>query len=288
MPALASAVAVGRPFNADLHCHSTASDGLFAPAEVVAKAAANGVELLALTDHDTLDGLPEAFAAAQVHGVQMVAGVEISVSWGDDQTVHIVGLNFDPQHAGMRQGLQRVCESRDSRGREMARQLEKIGCPNVWEGVMQLAGNPKLVSRAHFARYLVDIGWMPNFPTVFQHYLRPGRPGFVPHEWTSLEEALGWIHEAGGVAVIAHPACYRVSQAEMERLYKRFKALGGEGVEVVSGSQGDLAIQKVAAIARRYGFAASRGSDFHGPGEGFELGRMVALPADLEPIWARF
>lgn len=272
--------------NADLHCHSTVSDGMHPPADVVRRAHANGVQLLALTDHDTLDGIPAAQAAAAELGLPLITGVEISVSWQEDQTVHILGLNVDPQHPALRDGLAEVCRSRDGRGREMARQLERLGAPDPWAGALRHAGNPQLISRSHFARYLVDIGWMPNTRTVFEHYLRPGRPGYVEHAWASLETALAWIHGAGGVAVIAHPACYRLSRRAQEALYARFRELGGQGIEVVSGSQGVEAISRIAQVARRYGFLASRGSDFHGPGEGFELGRGPLLPPDLTPVWS--
>jgi predicted metal-dependent phosphoesterase TrpH len=276
-----------KPFNADLHCHSTVSDGLLTPREVVRRAHANGVTLLALTDHDETGGLAEARAEADALGVQFVNGVEVSVSVGD-QTVHIVGLGFDTTNPALLAGLAQVRGGRDERARRMSEGLAKIGIRGVLEGAQKYVGNPALVSRAHFARYLVEIGIARDMPNVFDHYLVRGKPGFVEHEWASLEEALGWIHGAGGIAVIAHPGRTRLSKAEMLKLFDRFKALGGEAIEVVSGSQaGDEALE-YARVARRYGFLASRASDFHGPGESpVDLGKAEILPPDLAPVWER-
>jgi len=275
------------PINADLHCHSTVSDGLLTPTEVVRRAHANGVTLLALTDHDEVGGLDEARAEADVLGLRFVNGVEVSVSMGD-QTVHIVGLGFDASNAGLLAGLQQVRSGRDERAQRMSDGLAQIGIRGVLEGAQRYIGNPALVSRAHFARYLVEIGIARDMPNVFEHYLVRGKPGFVEHEWASLEDALGWIHGAGGLAVIAHPGRTRLSKAEMITLYERFKALGGEAIEVVSGSQSGAEALEYARIARRYGFLASRVSDFHGPGESpVDLGKAEILPPDLMPVWER-
>jgi len=273
--------------NADLHCHSTISDGLLAPREVVRRAYANGVELLALTDHDEISGLVEARAEAVACGLRFVNGVEVSVSWGD-QTVHIVGLGFDATDPALLAGLQQVRSGRDERARCMSEGLAAIGIRGVLEGAQRYVGNPALVSRAHFARYLVEIGIARDMPNVFEHYLVRGKPGFVEHEWASLEDALGWIHGAGGLAVIAHPGRTRLAKSEMPKLFERFKALGGEAIEVVSGSQSGPDALEYARVARRYGFLASRASDFHGPGESpVDLGRAEILPPDLTPVWER-
>jgi predicted metal-dependent phosphoesterase TrpH len=276
-----------KPVNADLHCHSTVSDGLLTPTELVRRAHANGVTLLALTDHDEISGLGEARAEAAVCGLKFVNGVEISVSMGD-QTVHIVGLGFDASNAALAAGLQQVRSGRDERAQRMSEALAKIGIRGVLEGAQKYVGNPALVSRAHFARYLVEIGIARDMPNVFEHYLVRGKPGFVEHEWASLDDALGWIHGAGGLAVIAHPGRTRLSKAEMLKLYDRFKALGGEAIEVVSGSQSGAEALEYGRIARRYGFLASRVSDFHGPGESpVDLGKAEILPPDLTPVWER-
>lgn len=276
------------PLNADLHCHSTISDGLLSPSEVVARAVANGVEMLALTDHDELSGLGEAAAAAHNHGIRFINGVEISVSWGD-QTIHVVGLNLAADSPELLAGLAAVRAGRDSRAIEMGEALAAAGIANAHAGALKYVGNPALVSRSHFARYLVEVGAARDVKGVFDHYLVRGKPGFVEHEWASLADALDWIHAAGGLAVIAHPGRYRLSRAELEKLFTRFRDLGGEAIEVVSGSHSHDATLEYARIARRFGFLASRASDFHGPGESVvDIGRAERLPEDLVPVWSRF
>lgn len=275
------------PANADLHCHSTTSDGLLAPAVLVERAKANGVDLLALTDHDEIGGLDEAQSAAAALGLNFVTGVEISVSWGDDQTVHIVGLNFDHRHPDLVAGLERVRSGRDARAGLMAAELAKVGIDGAYAGALKYVGNPALISRSHFARYIVERGFAPDVKTVFDHWLAKGKPGYVSHSWAELREAVDWIRAAGGIAVIAHPGRYRLTPAERRALYVAFKDCGGQGIEVVSSSCGDTEIREFAGIAREFGFLASRASDFHGPGEStIDLGRMAPLPADLKPVWA--
>jgi predicted metal-dependent phosphoesterase TrpH len=257
------------------------------PAVLVERAKANGVDLLALTDHDEIGGLDEARAAAVQAGLQFINGVEISVSWGDDQTVHIVGLNFDHRHADLVAGLERVRSGRDARAGLMAIELAKAGIAGAYEGALKYVGNPALISRSHFARYIVECGFAPDVKTVFDHWLAKGKPGYVSHSWAELPEAVEWIRAAGGVAVIAHPGRYRLTPAERRELYVAFKECGGQGIEVVSGSSNETEIREFAGIAREFGFLASRASDFHGPGESYiDLGRMVQLPADLQPVWA--
>lgn len=274
--------------NADLHCHSTCSDGLLAPAGVVSRAAANGVELLALTDHDEISGLAEARAAAKECGLRFVDGVEISISWGDDQTVHIVGLGIDPLDAVLAQGLAKVRSGRDARALRMAAELDKAGIHGAYEGALRYVSNPALVSRSHFARYIVERGYARNIKEVFEHWLAKGKPGYVEHAWATLAEAVGWIVGAGGTAVIAHPARYRLTPAERRALFAAFRDLGGEGIEVLSGTQNADEVREYARIAREFGFLASRGSDFHGPGESWvDLGGLPDLPEDLTPVWTR-
>lgn len=273
--------------NADLHCHSTVSDGWLEPEAVVRRAATNGVELLALTDHDELGGLDEAARVAGELGLRFVNGVEISVSFAGE-TIHIVGLGFDHRHPALIEGLKQVRSGRDARARRISEALEKAGIRDALGGARQFARNPDLVSRAHFARFLVASGVMPDVKTVFEHYLVRGKPGFVEHEWASLEEAVGWIREAGGIAVIAHPARYRLSTAALEELFDRFVAAGGEAVEVVSGAHSEDEMRRFASIARRRNLLASRASDFHGESESpVDLGRCNPLPSDLTPVWSR-
>jgi predicted metal-dependent phosphoesterase TrpH len=277
-----------KALNADLHCHSTVSDGLLAPAELVRRAHGNGVELLALTDHDEIGGLAEAAAEAAGLGLRFTNGVEISVSWGEDQTVHIVGLGFDAAHAPLVEGLAVVRGGRDSRARRMAAELDKVGIHGAYEGALKYVGNPALVSRSHFARYIVELGHAKDVKSVFDWWLAKGKPGYVAHPWATLEEAMGWIRGAGGIAVVAHPGRYRLSRAELEEMLSAFKELGGVGIEVLSGSHNEEHVRDYAHLARRYGFLASRGSDFHGPGESWvDLGRLPDLPDDLVPVWTR-
>lgn len=277
------------PLNADMHCHSTVSDGLLAPAEVVRRAHANGVELLALSDHDELGGLAEAREAANELDLRFVDGVEVSVSWRDDTTVHIVALGIDPSDPGLNEGLAQVRSGRDARAMLMAAELDAVGIHGAYEGALRYAGNPALVSRAHFARHIAALGLARDVKSVFDTWLAKGKPGYVPHAWATLDQALGWIHGAGGVAVIAHPGRYRLNGKEMRRLLGEFADQGGGAIEVLSGAHSPEQVREFARYSREFKFAASRASDFHGPGESWiDLGRLPALPEDLTPVWERF
>ncbi len=272
--------------NADLHCHSNVSDGLLTPTEVARRAAANGVELLALTDHDELDGLAELRAAGLEAGLRTLDGVEVSVTWDDDTTVHLVALAIDPQRPELREGLALVRGGRDRRALQMAAELDKVGIHGSYEGAMRYVANPALIGRSHFARYIVERGLARDVRSVFETWLAKGKPGYVPHAWATLEQAMAWIGAAGGIAVIAHPGRYRVSASDLRRLFGQFKDLGGIGIEVQSGSHNESDVREMANLARQFGFRASRGSDFHGPGESrVDLGRLPDLPADLVPVW---
>lgn len=271
--------------NADLHCHSTASDGALSPGDVVRRAAAQGVEVLALTDHDQLEGLQEAREAAHEAGIAFVDGVEISVSWRG-LTLHVVGLGVNVRNAALRTGLERVRSGRLERAREMGRSLERAGIPGGFEGALALAQNPTMVSRTHFARYLARSGRVATTKDAFRHYLVPGKPGYVPHRWAELADALHWIGDAGGRAVLAHPGRYALSAGAMESLLAEYRASSGGAIEVVSGSHSRDQYALFGALAMRHGLAASRGSDFHAPDEGAELGSLPALDRRLRPVWA--
>ncbi len=270
--------------NLDLHCHSTASDGALAPAALVRRAAAQGVDVLALTDHDQLDGLAEARETAQAARIKFVDGVEISVTWRG-VTLHVIGLQIDPTEEILTRGLETVRAGRLGRAREMARSLDGVGIHGSFEGALRHAENPAMVSRTHFARYLVECGAVSDMRGAFRRYLVAGKPGYVPHGWAALGEALRWIRAAGGQAVLAHPGRYSLSAGAMDDLMLEFRAGGGDGIEVVTGSHAPDQYALFAAVAARHGLAASRGSDFHGPGEGAELGRLPGLDARLRPIW---
>jgi predicted metal-dependent phosphoesterase TrpH len=271
--------------NADLHCHSVVSDGTLTPEELAARAAANGVELWALTDHDEIGGQHRAAAAAHANGMKYLTGTEISVTFAGE-TVHIVGLGFDPDDAAMQQGLDATRGGRDARAQEMAAQLAQVGIHGAYEGALKYVGNPKLISRTHFARFLVETGVCKETNEVFRKYLTEGKPGYVEHRWASLKDAVQWITRAGGLAVIAHPARYKFSANEEFALFSEFKAHGGLGVEVVTGSHTAAEYVKYADTAREFGLAASRGSDFHSPGESHtDLGQLPYLPGALTPVW---
>lgn len=271
--------------NADLHCHSVVSDGTLTPEALAARAGANGVELWALTDHDEIGGQHRAAAAARAHGMRYLTGTEISVSFAGE-TVHIVGLGFDPDDGQLRRGLQDTRDGREARAREIAAGLAQVGIHGAYEGALKYVGNPELISRTHFARFLVETGACRDTGEVFRRYLTEGKPGFVPHRWASLKNAVQWITEAGGIAVIAHPARYRFTANEEFALFTEFKAHGGRAVEVVTGSHTAAEYVRYADAAREFGLAASRGSDFHSPDESHtDLGRLPYLPGELTPVW---
>lgn len=277
---------MGAPeMRADLHCHSRISDGVLAPEEVVRRAIANGAELLALTDHDDLAGLAAARGAATDGGLRFLDGVEISATW-EGTTVHIIGLGVDPADAALAQGLAGIRDGRTARARRMAEALAAIGIRGALQGAARHAHNPRLIGRTHFARFLVDAGLSRDVKGVFEHFLAPGKPGYVAHHWAEVAHAVAWIGGAGGVAVLAHPGRYRLGRAALERLLAHFRDCGGGALEVVSGAHTPAQVGEFARLARRYGFAASCGSDFHAPSESaIDVGLTAPLPEDLTPVW---
>lgn len=271
--------------NVDLHSHSTVSDGLLSPAQLVARAAAYGVEVLALTDHDDVGGLTEAREAAGREGVRLVSGVEISVSWGE-HTVHVVGLGIDPANSALQDGLSGIRAGRRERAERIAAALEARGIPGSLEGACAFVANERIISRSHFARFLAAQGYARDVRSVFRKYLVKGKPGYVSHRWAELAEAVGWIRQSGGVAVVAHPGRYPFGEARMQALLTDFKEAGGAAIEVVSSSHTPQQFTRFARYAAHFGLLASRGSDYHGPGESFiELGRLPELPASCRPVW---
>ncbi len=271
--------------NADLHCHSVVSDGTLTPEALAARARANGVQLWALTDHDEIGGQQRAAAAARAEGMAYLTGTEISVTFANT-TVHIVGLGFDPDDARLAEGLAATRGGRGARAQEMSRQLAQVGIQGAYEGALKYVGNPELISRTHFARFLVEAGVCHDTPEVFRKYLTEGKPGYVPHRWATLGDAVRWVTEAGGMAVIAHPARYKFTPNEEYALFSEFKEHGGRGVEVVTGSHSPAEYVTYAAMAQEFGLAASRGSDFHSPDESHtDLGMLPDLPGQLTPVW---
>ena len=268
----------------DLHCHSNVSDGVLAPAEVVRRAASAGVELLALTDHDQLAGLPEAAQAARELRIRFVPGVEISVTWRG-KTVHVVGLGIDPREAALAAALHRLRAGRMRRAQAMGRSLAAVGIRDSLEGALRHADDPAMIGRAHFARHLAASGVVGSPAEAFRRYLVPGKPGYVPHQWAALDEALGWIREAGGRAVLAHPGRYRLSGGALHELLGEFRAAGGEALEVVTASHAPDQMHLFAALAQAFGLHASRGSDFHAPGEGAEFGTLPGFVPPVPAVW---
>jgi hypothetical protein len=268
----------------DMHTHSLRSDGTLTPSELVRRAHAAGVEVLALTDHDVTDGIAEAQAAAAGHGLRLIAGVEISVTWRS-QTLHIVGLNIDPEQSEMQQGLARLREFRQWRAEEIGRRLQKKRIESAYEGAARLAKGA-IISRTHFARFLVDQGYVRGPQQAFRQFLAQGKPGHVPGRWATLEEAVQWIVAAGGQAVVAHPARYKLSAGKLRQMLGEFRECGGAAIEVISGSHTPEANRHFAGIAREHGFLASAGSDYHGPEKTWmDLGRLPALPEGCIPVW---
>ncbi len=271
--------------NADLHCHSVVSDGTLTPEALAQRARSNGVELWALTDHDEVGGQQRAAAAALALGLPYLTGVEISVTF-IGQTIHIVGLGFDPEHPALKRGLERTRGGRSQRAIEMSQDLARVGIHGAYDGALKYAGNHALISRTHFARFLVESGVCRETNDVFRKYLTEGKPGYVEHRWAGLKDAVNWIRDAGGVAVIAHPARYKFSATEEFALFSEFSKHGGQAVEVVTGSHTAAEYVNYAAMATEFGLAASRGSDFHSPDESHtDLGTLPPLPEHLTPVW---
>ncbi len=276
--------------NYDLHCHSTVSDGLLSPTDLVTRAAGRGVKFLALTDHDDVAGLAEAASAAAQYDMQLINGVEISVTWRNF-TLHIIGLKIDPTYPPLVEGLRTIRSGRGARAQLMAESLAKSGISGALEGSYRYAANPGIIGRTHFARFLVESGRCKDVRSVFKNYLVKGKPGYVAHQWASLPDTVGWIVGSGGVAVLAHPGRYTAGRKAMgtttlRELLREFADLGGQGIEVVSGGHTPEQYAEFARYAKEFDLFASCGSDFHGPGESYrDLGRLPDFPLDCRPVW---
>lgn len=275
----------GGTLNLDLHSHSTFSDGVLTPAELVLRAKSNGVSALALTDHDNVDGLAQAADAAAGHDLRFIPGVEVSATWRET-TIHIVGLGVDPHNEMLRDGLRHVRSSRARRAIRIAAELDRAGIGDSLEGAYAYAENRELISRTHFARFLVSRGYAADVKSVFHHYLVPGKPGYVAHDWCAVADAVQWIRASGGLAVIAHPGRYKLTRGEMTELLETFKTAGGAGIEVITGSHSPEQYGEYARRAQEFELLASRGSDFHSPKEArVDLGQLPDLPKGLKPVW---
>jgi len=245
--------------------------------------------VLALTDHDEVSGIAEADVAAREAGIALVPGAELSVSW-EGITIHVVALGIDAGDGALVEGLASIREGRTSRARRIGESLAAAGIPGAYEGALRHVTSERLVSRTHFARFLVEAGHAREVKDVFRRYLTPGRPGHVEHHWATLDQAIGWIHGAGGVGVLAHPGRYKVDgERGMKALLGDFRDAGGDAIEVLSSSHTPSQAARFATLARLHGFAASAGSDYHGPGEAWlDLGDLPPLPAGVEPVWTRW
>ncbi len=269
----------------DLHSHSTASDGAFAPARLVQEAASAGVDVLALTDHDSLAGLQEASEAARHLDIQLINGVEISAGW-QKRTLHIVGLAVDTDCSTLQNGLQQLQTVRRERAQRIARKLEKIGLDDALARAESLARGAQ-ITRTHFARLLVDAGLCSDMKQAFKRYLAAGKPAYISSEWTSLESAINWIHAAGGLAVLAHPMLYNMSAAWRSRMFSAFKNGGGDAMEVCCGGSTPEQIQLSARDAQQHQLLGSVGSDFHHPEQRWiRLGKIPPLPSKVTPVWS--
>lgn len=285
MPLLAKACDIIAHMNVDLHAHSYYSDGELAPSDVIKIAVENGLDAVALTDHDSTDGLIEAKQAADSYGIQLIPGTEISASWRY-KDIHIVGVGIDPAQADLAEGLQHHQQLRRDRAKAIGDCFEQIGIQGAFEAASQLAGKG-LIARPHFARFLVDAGHCKDMGTAFRKYLRRGKPAYVKTAWRPLEEVIGWIKNAGGIAILAHPCRYQLTSTQLRHLLQDFVEAGGEGIEVVTGNQTLNDTQHVARLCKDYKLLASRGSDFHGPSSRAELGKMAQLPLSCTPVWSR-
>ncbi len=272
------------PEKYDLHCHSTASDGALTPTEVVRRAHQYGVTHLALTDHDTIEGLQEARMAAGQLGMTLIPGIELSATW-QNKCLHIVGLGIDPQHPTLLEGIKRQQQIRVARAAKIAGKLQKKRIDGALEAVCQKAG-ASMVTRLHFAEFLVEQNHVQSFQEAFDKYLGTGKPAYVTTTWASLEETVYWITESGGVAVLAHPLRYKMTASWLRKTLTAFKQAGGIGMEVVTGQSSVDDIHRSQQFARQFDLMASQGSDFHNPANRWvELGRLAEMPAGLRPIW---
>jgi predicted metal-dependent phosphoesterase TrpH len=271
---------------ADLHCHSTASDGTLSPADVVSRAANNGVNILALTDHDTTAGLGEAYRQAKGRGLRLVPGIELSTTY-EGKLLHIVGLDIDPEHKPLKKGIDMLKDLREQRAIEIGNRLEKAGYYHATERAYELAGDGN-VTRTHFARYLINEGVARDYKEVFKKFLVPGKPGYYRVDWAALEQAVGWITGAGGIAVVAHPMRYKLTANWLNRILVAFRECGGRGLEVICGNNSPDDNARSAFFCRKHGLLASQGSDFHEPGKWVEIGRLAEAPEDIERVWQKW
>jgi predicted metal-dependent phosphoesterase TrpH len=271
---------------ADLHCHSLCSDGQLSPSDLVDRAVEMGVSMLALTDHDTLNGLPEAKQQALGHPIEIINGIEFSCVW-NGMGIHVVGLGFDETHPVMVDAVALQEQRRHTRAITIAERLEKKGAEGIWEAA-NLVANGAQLGRPHFAQALINLGKVSNMAQAFKKYLGAGKPGDVKAQWPEISEVVSWITQSGGVAVIAHPDSYKLTRTKLKLLLKAFKEAGGAAVEVVTSTMESSFTRRMAEFCEEFDLLASQGSDFHGPKPWTELGRFPNMPEGLTPVWSHW
>ncbi len=268
----------------DLHSHTNCSDGELSPSDLLKLASEHGVNVLALTDHDTTLGLDEARQQATELGIRFINGVEISALWGTVD-IHIVALQIDPTNETLQAGLKATRLAREVRAKSMGERLAAQGIKGVYEGAKAIAGD-EIIARPHFAKHLVATGVVKDIPTAFKRYLVRGKAGYVPTPWPSYTEAVSWIRQAGGIAVVAHPARYRLTMSKLRSLLQDFKEAGGQAMEVATANHTAEEMELMSRACKELNLLASAGSDFHGPTMSrATLGKVPALPPGLTPVW---
>jgi len=269
----------------DLHSHTTASDGRLSVTQLIDRAVDFNVDVLAITDHDTIDGLHHAhhYVESNKLPIMVIDGIEISTVW-QNKDIHIVGLDIDPKSSELKELIEKQQAHRQVRAELIAQRLAKATREGVFEEAKTIAGEAP-ITRAHFAKWLVDNGYAKTMQQVFKKYLTRDNPGYVPPSWCSMKEAVDAIHSAGGLAVLAHPGRYKLTAKWLKRLLGAFVDAGGDAMEVAQPQQGQQARRNLADYAIQYKLLASQGSDFHYPSPWTELGRNLWLPSGVEPVW---
>ena len=268
----------------DLHTHSNKSDGELSPAELIYKAANNGIRILALTDHDTVSGLEDAKKAAIKNSINLVNGIELSTQW-DNKTIHIIGLNIDGKNTLITEKCKKLKEMRKERAKKISLKLSKVGIQGAYEYTKKIVKNGN-ITRYHFAQFLIEKKYARNLTDVFKRFLVKNKPGYVSTNWPNLDETINLINIAGGVAVIAHPLRYKITATKLRKLIKEFKNCGGKAIEVITSHNILKEVVIASDYAKKYNLAASIGSDFHNEKTSWnKLGGLPLLPDNLLPVW---
>jgi 3',5'-nucleoside bisphosphate phosphatase len=271
----------------DLHTHTTASDGELSPEALVIEAKSSGIDVLAVTDHDTTSGINAAVDEASKQNIKLIPGIELSVSWMD-KNFHIIGLGIDPDNTALQKSLVNTKKLREKRAVEIGRKLDKIGTSNAYFQAMELAGN-HTVTRSHFARVLINQNFAKDSKEVFKKYLVHNKPGFVKTDWVEMDMGIKLIQNSGGKAILAHPMRYNITASWLRKFLAAFKESGGSGIEVVTGSSNADEIRTTASYAKRFELMGSTGSDFHGfDNTWVKLGQLAAMPESVTPIWEKW